>query len=708
MDKSVASEQGTNSIKSLSMVRQRLAQARSKSIRLIQDEIDRRGGVGISNEDMGKLSGRINEMVGRGLQDVFSYIWHSEKQADAKATASFYFAPGYSQYTKQGSRRIDTTPEIIVESMTIGEKYKQYGYGFTWRDNKVFYCFILNVWMWHFYEKKVNGHELYGFTKWFELNQEDQPMHIKQEEDVIGGKNTIPIVAICIRSGSQIGKRSAKNGVLNLVVPKSDDPQIIYKTFKIILNDEGTWIEENNPRYRFPIFKHATLGIEKYPDEKVQEDGQYKTDKEYIEDVFALLCDSIFNNRDYGTWDEFRKVKQKYGSNAVFSKKLKEMEKDIQALTSKDHDKWFNPQIEFKYYYAIPLDKSLNIEAYNILGNMGTANLYTCHKIPDAYLFIIRTWLSDIYAQVRLCDAMTDANIAGFKTMLTAYSHEVQKIGEKLARDFLIPLSDVFDINEIVPSLFNSKWLEDPLPDSINDEMLKDEIGKYLVCPLPNSYRIFKNLYTLWGTSESILSDFNIPQNASMLQMINCLFPLTQEIAEIRKNRQVFIKIRDFNIAKRLNSRFKADKDIIDPLIKTNIDDFIKFTLTDDIAIKRKQNYLVRCLIAMIANSLFHASDVSNVSLYGSCEKDSYIFGIQNKFENPINNTKLDSFTEGTKAVMMTCLKEINGYAYKFDSADKYDINTEPEALNNHVFVSEFSFKFKDFMELKCNPSRLS
>ena len=119
MAKAVASEQGFES-KLRSENRKRMARARSEAISAIQSELDQKGKVGFSKEDMGKLSGRVNEIVGECLQDVFLSIWHLENTAFAENPASFYFAPGYSQYTGNGSRRIDTT-DIIINTLMAHE-----------------------------------------------------------------------------------------------------------------------------------------------------------------------------------------------------------------------------------------------------------------------------------------------------------------------------------------------------------------------------------------------------------------------------------------------------------------------------------------------------------------------------------------------------------------------------------------------------------
>ena len=181
-----------------------------------------------------------------------------------------------------------------------------------------------------------------------------------------------------------------------------------------------------------------------------------------------------------------------------------------------------------------------------------------------------------------------------------------------------------------------------------------------------------------------------------MLQIINFLLPLSNDVATIRDNRESFIITKNFELAIRLNNLSRLTNFSIQDLNLSKIDDLVRFTTIDGDVIKRKQNYLVRCLFAMMANSFFHASDSTDVTVYGRLERACYIFGIINKFKGPISWSKLGMFTEGTGGVILSSLREIDGYAYKFGPPMKGEDGT-----NHYEFISEISFRFGGFMELK-------
>jgi hypothetical protein len=656
----------------LSMVRRRLSQARFDCISAIQEDINNKGNkVSLTKEDFGKLSVKINRLVGWGLKDVLDYIWNHEHKNDWRKSGRFYFAPGYCQYKLYGygseptAERRDMsevvssgeTPAKAIQRISENKKYEEYGFGYDWATQKEFYGFRLNIWMRHFYEKQINDIELHGFTKWFELykqalkedKSESKPISVKDDSAKIEN----PLVAICIHVSSDSLRATKKNGVLKIPVSRKDKPEGLLKRINEALECESTWANNTKPRQRLAIFAYKSKPPLEYKKEPVA-DIKYTEAKKHMNTIFGLICYSIFNSdaiSKNASYEEVIEECKSYVTSGELSHRLHKTVETIKLLrTERKKNVWYEADMDSNYYYAIPLDDSLDVITYNVRGNMGTANLYSMYEIPSTFLFLIKTWLSEIYSQVRLCEALLDVNDESLLSIINAFNHEVGKLGVFIARRYIKPVSDLLEV-EVNDDMYSSAGIAGKLSCS-------GEVSRWSICPVPDMLAALISLFQTWGGSKDIYREtLRIDDDqVSVDKLLELLIETACKIGAVRKLYQqaTFVDAED---AISVNSKFRVYsakmKDIIDIANGGNI---AQSYYVNHGAV-REIDFFIRCILAAISNSVFHA--VTFVKVRFSELDNELLFSVFNDFRK--DEGAKDEYTLGTEGVLKFCCSNIRG-----------------------------------------------
>ena len=704
----------------LSAVRGCLAHARFDCINAIQNKIKNSSlEMSLTKEDFGKISSEINKIVGRGLKDILESIWHSESTGSEnrhRKDASFYFAPGYSQYKLYGhdiistGKRADTrenilndeNPDQAIRQMENNEKFKQYGFGWDWKTDKPFYSFRLNIWMRQFYEKQIDNHELFGLTKWFELykqqlneNQHNQtPLSVQDDTSKIQN----PLVAICINMDSGLTGPAKQDGVLMIHITNKNTTTILLNQIKEVLENEATWSNNIKPQHSLPVFSYSGKQPEKNKDTFTKTTA-YKKVRLMMSTIFDLLCDSIFTNRgDYSTCKAFQSALQKCSrtSNHIeFCKRLRNTVEIINKL-DKDNKKhsWYNADIVFRYYYAIPLDESLDVPTRNVKGFMGTANLYTTYEIPTVFLFLIKSWLYEIYAQVRLCESLIDARKSGSTQMLRAFNHEVGNIGSYLTdKTYMREIQNVFEIQGLTTQKDElSDFIQKAGQIHLYQPKKAVDISRWRICPVPMSFNYIRMLFMVWASKGS-LKDFDIQDKDILKDITQALIPHAFSIAQIRKQlANQGTVIGDVASAAYIENKFCKTTNKLKG-VNLDISDSLVFCAFKGDEAYNPKIIFARLLLAALSNAFLHSLNKININVVLSIVGEEAIFILSNTCKKKDKNKDNDiwrDYKDGTEGVLAVCAENLKGNLHYFNISRN----------NKKLFVAEIRFPTRGIL---CN-----
>jgi len=702
----------------LSAVRRCLAHARFDCINAIQNKINNSSlGITLTKEDFGKISSEINEIVGSSLKDILESIWHSESTGSEnrhRKDASFYFAPGYSQYKLYGhdiiptGKRADTRenipndekPDQAIKQMENNEKFKQYGFGWDWKTDKPFYSFRLNIWMRQFYEKQIDNHELFGLTKWLELykqqlneNQHNQ-MPLSVQDDTSKTQN--PLVAICINMDSGLTGPATQDGVLMIHITNKNTTTILLNQIKEVLENEEAWSNNIKPQHSLPVFSYSGNQPAKDTD-ALTESAAYKEAMLMMSAIFDLLCDSIFTNRgDYSTCKAFQSALQKYCRTPTHKEFCERLRNTVEIINKLDKDNkkysWHNADIVFKYYYAIPLDDSLDVLSRNVRGIMGTANLYTTYEIPTVFLFLIKSWLSEIYAQVRLCEALIDASKSGATQMIRAFNHEVGIIGSYLTdKTYMREIQNVFEIQGLTTQKDElSDFIQKAGQIHLDHPKNAVDISRWRICPVPISFNYLRMLFMVWA-SKGTLKDFDIQDKDILKDITQALIPHAFSIAQIRKQlaKQETV-IGDVASAASIENKFCKTVNELNGVSIDIADSLIFCDLKDDPKDDPKI-FFARILLAALSNAFLHSPKKVNINIVLRIVGEEAIFILSNTYIRT-NNDKESwrDYKDGTKGVLAVCAENLNGNLLYFDK----------DKNNKKLFLADIRFPIRGIL---CN-----
>lgn len=721
--------------KVMSYVRRRMAYGRYESMLAIQNLVETSKLSTLSQEEFGKFYKVLNEIIGYGLKDVLDRIWQHVYEAkwrnDQHQKARFYFSPGYYQYKSYRQGRPDTSDyvsndETVIEAiqrLEAAERYKDYGFGYNWKNQEEFYGFRLTIWMRQFYEKKINNHVLYGFTKWLELFKrgfkEDQIAQQKKEgkkklalkpfsieESDSSYENTV--VAIALEADATSATPfSSKDGILKIPIPKKIKAEKITETLNVILEQEAKWGNNIKPRHSLPVF-----GFSGYNNDQPLEnsnknaaDDNYDKTTKTMSRIFGLLCDSIFNKpNNYWEYEIFndaiKEIKAFKMSDDIYNRLRATADIIKQLSTEKDNHRWYDPNVVFNYYYALPLDESLDVNKLGITENVGTGNIYTVHEIPSEFLVLIKTWLSDIYSQVRLCEVLIDASIAGekigYSRVSNAFSHEVGKLGVKITTSFLLPLASVFTIDNKNIHTGDREWpLKAGSLSTVEGIVNIEDVSQWLICPTPTVFERLRDLFRFWGPTRDLLDNIDIHNFESRSCSSNMLLPIllekASEIASIKKQMMNISELSNHLYYLDLKDKLSLNhKELIKNIDLQNIS---QFELREDrnvAEIRKCKISFIRCFLAMAVNTLTHADSINGIEIRGSVSEGKYFLRALNSYLKNPQASDFETKEDGTRSVLDDLASDFGGSCVRFGPAMSAETNNRNKWITE-IVVPEFN-----------------
>lgn len=385
-----------------------------------------------------KMVESITDKVGEAIKTILFSIWSVE--------TSFYFVPGYNRHSKLGTTRMDIYPEIIksidfiecserklIESIKKSSVTYCYGYD----GKKRFHATPLSIYMSLFYEKRIEGTQLFGFTKWFELNEIDSIL-VNKETEAKGD----PTIAIHVSKVKRQISGSTASGIVTLDVSSAKTPEDLLSAWSNGLINKFFAVKKTK-LYPFPPVKDDQEGFLsiseliklKHKKKITSRERELLKRIESMQTIFARLCYSIFYDARTG-YDDTNLLE---GAKVFLNKGKKTLE--MLGLGNPD---WYRNKT-FDHYYCIPLGKSLHLgdireEPYEIGAFLGTINLYTDQIIPRVLLPLFKTWFNSIYNQIRIAESVIWGKIVGkerAKIIIADYglrrdAHEIWRVIDKI------------------------------------------------------------------------------------------------------------------------------------------------------------------------------------------------------------------------------------------------------------------------------------